>query len=388
MNFRIIIAKIRVKFARLVTRLSFGKHTGNLPNSVIRSLEEMSGQGIVNDVLMETRKIAAAEVIQYAFPDTFPAWFRREKAFDTKNVYILKNVIVSPISGMVWMPKGYILQESVGSLGRIIGWGGVLHEPLLAAEKNPIEGSLVSCPDTGFFHWLLEIMPNMLDALEIEPESRILLSPNRHQYINDALVRLFGEEVIEKRCIVRSLPLRSARLVLSACDAFSGFVHPRNVELLRTAFQPKVKNKISKPERKIYIYISRRGVPKRAVENEEELENTLEGIGFQIVRLERLSFRKQIELMHCASVIVGMHGAGLSNMIWSRKPCRVVEVFPNDCYNDCFARLALTCGYDYQMTRCDKSPSGTNGRIPVNEVVHLVKSNATYRVRNGFDTRT
>jgi len=226
----------------------------------------------------------------------------------------------------------------------------------------------------------------MLDALAIEPESRILLSPNRHQYINDALVRLFGEEVIEERCIVRSLPQMCARLVLSACEAFSGFVHPRNVELLRNAFQPKGKGNISKPERKIYI--SRRGVPKRAVENEEELENTLEGIGFQIVRLERLSFCKQIELMHDASVIVGMHGAGLSNMIWSRKPCRVVEVFPNNCYNDCFARLALTCGYDYQMTRCYKSRSETNGRIPVNKVVALVKSNATYRARNGFDIRT
>ena len=108
-------------------------------------------------------------------------------------------------------------------------------------------------------------------------------------------------------------------------------------------------------------------------QNEKELEDTLEKIGFEIVRLERLSFYKQIELMSQSSVIVAMHGAGLSNMIWARKPCRIVEVFPVDCYNDCFARLAHTCGSDYQMTRCDKGRSGTNGRIPVSEVVRLAK---------------
>ena len=135
MNFRIIMAKLRVKLTRLLTRLLLGKYAGNLPSSVIRSLEEMSGQGIVDDVLMETRKIAAAEVIQYAFPDAFPAWFRREKAFDTKNVYILKNTIVSPDSGMVWMPKGYIFQESVGSLGRIMGWGGIARAVACCREE-------------------------------------------------------------------------------------------------------------------------------------------------------------------------------------------------------------------------------------------------------------
>jgi capsular polysaccharide biosynthesis protein len=77
--------------------------------------------------------------------------------------------------------------------------------------------------------------------------------------------------------------------------------------------------------------------------------------------------------MHDASVIVGMHGAGLSNMIWARRPCRVVEIFPTNYYNDCFARLALTCGYDYQMTKCDKGRSGTSGRIPIGEIVSLAK---------------
>jgi len=141
MDPRVIIAKLRLKLNRVLTRLLLGKYSGNLDRSVIRSLLEMSGQRIVNDVLMEARKIAAAEVIQYAFPDTFPAWFRREKAFDTKNMYILKNAVISPFSGMIWLPKGYVLQESVGSLGRIIGWGGYCTSLCLLWRKTRLKKS-------------------------------------------------------------------------------------------------------------------------------------------------------------------------------------------------------------------------------------------------------
>jgi len=368
MSFCIIMAKLRVKLARLLNRVLLGKHAGGLPGTVIRSLEEMTGR---NEFLMETRKVSSAQVIQYAFPDSYPPLFRREKAFDAKHVYFLRDVIVSPESGISWTPAGRVLQESVGSLQRIMGWGGVLYELLLPQDKEPIEETVIACPDTGYFHWLLEIMPNVLDALEIEPKARLFVSPNRSKYVTDAIKVLFGAKAIEERCIVRSFPQTCVRLILPACEAFSGFVHPRNVKMLRKAFQPKEKDKTSEPGRKIYI--SRRGAPKRSVENEKELEDTLEKIGFEIVRLDRLSFYKQIELMSQASVIVAMHGAGLSNMIWARKPCRIVEVFPVDCYNDCFARLALTCGSDYQMTRCDKGRSGTNGRIPVSEVVRLAK---------------
>lgn len=370
MSFRIIMAKLRVKLARLLSRVLLGKYAGGLPGTVIRSLDEIDGRPLANEYLLDMRKVSPAQVIQYAFPDSYPPLFRREKAFDAKHVYFLRDVIVSPESGISWTPTGRVLQESLGSLQRMMGWGDVLYELLLPQDKEPIEETVIACPDTGYFHWLLEIMPNVLDALEIEPEARILISPKHAKYVTNALNILLGEKAVKERCIVRTGPQVCSHFLMPACEAFSGFVHPRNVKMLRKAFQLKEKDKTSGPGGKFYI--SRRGVPKRAVANEKELEDTLGKIGFEIVRLERLSFFEQIELMSRASVIVAMHGAGLSNIIWARKPCRIVEVFPIDCYNDCFARLALTCGYDYQMTRCEGRP-GTNGRSPVSKVVRLAE---------------
>jgi len=371
MKLYIIIAKLRVRLARWLNRALLGRHAGGLPGSVIRSLEEIIGQNLVDEHVIEVRKVSGAEVIRYAFPDAFPALCRREKAFDAKYVYVFKNVIVSPSSGMVWTPNGYIFQESVGSLQRIMHWGGVLHEPLLSRENHCIEEALISCPDTGYFHWLLEIMPNMLNALKIEPEARILVSPDRSEYVTGALEAIFGESAVEERCIVRSRPQTCACFLMHACDACGGFVLPQHVELLRNTFQPE--NQGGSFAGDMRIYVSRRGVTKRTCDNEQELEEALKTVGFQIVRLEQLGFCEQIELMGRASMIVAMHGAGLSNMIWARKPCSVVELFPIGCYNDCFARLALTCGYDYHMIRCDKGPAGTHGRIAVSEVVHFVE---------------
>lgn len=382
MNTSFFIAKVRIRLARLVNYAILGSRVGGLPFNLVRSLEEMGGRPFADKYLVEMRKVSPAQVIRYAFPEDYPPLFRRGKAFDAKYVYVLKNVIVAPESGAAWTPNGRILQESVGSLQRLMGWGGVLHEILLTQSKKLLEEAITACPDTGYFHWLLEIMPNMLDALAVVPNARILVSPNRSGYVSDALEAFFGKDMIAERCLVRPMPHRCERFVLSSCEAFSGFVPPRSVELLRKAFQPKAESEVLPEGKKIYIL--RRGVAKRVPENEEELEDALKDIGFEVVRLEQLKFQEQIRLMSQASIIVAMHGAGLANMIWARNPCRVVEVFPIGCYNDCFARLALTCGFDYRMVPCQFEGQGF-GRIPVQEVTRLVRKHENRHIRTHSD---
>jgi len=346
-----------------------GKHSGGIPGSVVRSLEEIAGRALADNHLLEMCEVSNAEVVLYSFPKDFPAWVRREKAFDKRNVYFLKDVIVSPDSGMVWTPDGYIFQESVGSLQRILGWGGVLHEPLLPTSTNCIEECLIPCPDTGYFHWLLEIMPNVLDALDVAPDARILVSHKRSRYATDGLRILLGEKAIEERCLVQTSSQVCSRLIMPTCEPYSGFILPRNVEILRNALQPSEKDLGLKDGRKFYV--SRRNSPKRAVENEQELETSLEKDGFEVICLEKMDLKVQIETLSQALVVVGMHGAGLANMIWARKPCHIIEIFPVGCYNDCFARLALTCGYEYSMVRCRENQTGTNGLIPIHEVLCL-----------------
>ncbi len=49
--------------------------------------------------------------------------------------------------------------------------------------------------------------------------------------------------------------------------------------------------------------------------------------GFKKYILENLPITEQIELFYDADFVIGTHGAGLSNLVFSRK-ARVLELFP------------------------------------------------------------
>jgi capsular polysaccharide biosynthesis protein len=60
-----------------------------------------------------------------------------------------------------------------------------------------------------------------------------------------------------------------------------------------------------------------------------------------------MSFEEQVNAMKGAEVIVGAHGAGLTNMVFT-KQARVLEVFPADhIVPNCYDHLAERCGHEY-----------------------------------------
>jgi Glycosyltransferase 61 len=52
----------------------------------------------------------------------------------------------------------------------------------------------------------------------------------------------------------------------------------------------------------------------------------LAGAGFEKVVLELLPFDEQVALFRRAECVIGGHGAGLSNIIFSPPGCRIVEI--------------------------------------------------------------
>jgi hypothetical protein len=81
----------------------------------------------------------------------------------------------------------------------------------------------------------------------------------------------------------------------------------------------------AEPSRRIFI--SRANASKRRMVNEEEVADVLASHGFEIVAPEELSLLDQIELFAEASVVVGQHGAGLTNLLYVPAETTVLEIF-------------------------------------------------------------
>lgn len=95
------------------------------------------------------------------------------------------------------------------------------------------------------------------------------------------------------------------------------------------------------------IYISRLDATKRKMINEDILIKKLQKLGFQIVIPSLYSIEEQIQSFKNARVIVGQHGAGLSNLVFAEKPKYVIELLTDDYINQCFFMLTSLKNCDY-----------------------------------------
>lgn len=108
------------------------------------------------------------------------------------------------------------------------------------------------------------------------------------------------------------------------------------------------------------IFLTRRGDNGRTLSNLDSIEKIAEKSGFSIVDTALLDVVLQKALFESAKVIVGLHGAGLANLIFSHGGTpKVLEIFPGNSIPPHYYWLSMELGYDYRaMYGSDLGRSG------------------------------
>lgn len=94
------------------------------------------------------------------------------------------------------------------------------------------------------------------------------------------------------------------------------------------------------------VFISRRDASYRNATNWMELEAFMIQRGYAIVSMAELDPVQQVLSIAGASCVVGIHGAGLANILFPEK-CRVLEIFPSTYGSTAYWKLAAILGHDY-----------------------------------------
>jgi capsular polysaccharide biosynthesis protein len=96
------------------------------------------------------------------------------------------------------------------------------------------------------------------------------------------------------------------------------------------------------------LYISRRDAGSRKFVNEDEIVSLLQAKGFQSVELSDYGFSQKIALFAHADIIVGLTGAGMTNMMFCHSGAQVIEMFPASYVTYFYASMAGYLGLDYR----------------------------------------
>jgi hypothetical protein len=373
------VARARQRLAWAVAVALLGPLVGRMPKSSIDSIERFSYREDLEKHLIEVYTVREAEIVANGMPPQYPRFLRKEAVFPRRNVYLLKDVTASPFSGMVWLEER-IIEESVGSLRRLMDWGDVLHEPLLPVKPLDLPSPAMVCPPAEYYHWLLEVLPNLLYAKSLFPEMKIIVPPRIPSYVRESLAILFDARFLEENVVTAETPVRVNTLVMPQYSNEPEFTDPREIRLLKECVASKI------PVDEVpaaypgggKLYISRVKSRRRNLAGEEVLEARLREAGFDILYCETIPFDEQIRRFRNADTIVATHGAGLSNLVWAEPPCKVIEIFPKDYAVDCFAWVASVQDFDYHyvFTRSSRALDYET----VNAVMSLVGGTKGHRI--------
>jgi hypothetical protein len=107
------------------------------------------------------------------------------------------------------------------------------------------------------------------------------------------------------------------------------------------------------------IYVARTDAENRTAQNEAELIDHLDREGVRIVVPGVLCVAEQIAAFRAARLVIGPHGAGLSNIAFCQPGSFVYELLPRHYPNCCINRLAQSVGINYSADLFESFGRGT-----------------------------
>ena len=310
--------------------------------------------GILNSEILSKRTLTPAGEVEF---QTNCSTFAHN--FNRKFVVEISNVLVNAETNHVYVPEKS--KNSYRLLKESSSWP--TEHILLNAEKpkyksvKTINNAALGLPNSGFYHWLSDDLPDFLQNTEEIP----VLYYKKSNAVNRNVIQILGKDTIEceKWVLVEKLTF-----VTKGQDL--GYLHPAGVQVLRKFKSSILKNDYSRSEK---IYISR-SKSRRSLPSETAIESYLLKKGFRIVHAENFTLVDQIEIFADAKLVIGIHGAGLSHAVWS-EDCNLIELMPINRVNRCFEWQALICGGGYQLLYFDPDLSAEVTLIPQLELLNL-----------------
>lgn len=207
-------------------------------------------------------------------------------------------------------------------------------------------------PEINYYHWITEMLPR-IRGIEIYREKfgrtpPVLIEEDPPSWIEESLdlMNVTADTRIQwtydKAEVGRLITPRYTR------KAPPGDYQPsrRELEWVRNRLRRSTPPRSSAtPER---LFVSREDVSTRRLSNRPDVLNILFERDFHVIVPSEYTVEEQVQLFRNSDLIVGPHGAGLTNMLFS-EDATTIELFPKDQQPEYFYLISelFDLNYDY-----------------------------------------
>ena len=246
---------------------------------------------------------------------------------------------------------------------------GTIHCDISTLDQSEYGGAaimFIGPHSSNYHHWLLEVLPRLwiLDEFPEYKDLPLIMSNMDRSFQEETLMKVW--KVPMRGTVSHDGVLRVGKLIFSSMMAPGG--HSRvQLDWLRSRFLPRT----GKLER--MIYVSRRDeVNRRSASNEDELIRKIREVGFEDVVLTGMPHEDQVELFVDAKIVMGIHGAGITNHIFAPEGAHVIEFHPYDYTNRVYFFTSNLLNQTYQFVICERDLSG-NLCLPIDRILKCIE---------------
>lgn len=226
----------------------------------------------------------------------------------------------------------------------------------LLRRGKKFDGEAIWCSDDWshmYFHWMTDTLPRLM-AIHGRMGNATLLLPGAYQkkeYVTASLrpFSVQGVNFVNETC-------RCGNLTIPTHAAPTGNYNVGLTRDLRSLYTDFFQNVPGDRDYGDRIYVSRCKAGKRRITNEKECFAVLEEYGFNTVYFEDHPFEQQVKIALKARYLVSNHGAGLTNILFMKSGCSVLELrLKGDSHNNCYFVLASALDLKYYYQLCDST---------------------------------
>ncbi|MGQ9662788.1 MAG: glycosyltransferase family 61 protein [Kiritimatiellia bacterium] len=262
-----------------------------------------------------------------------------------------RRVLVSPY-GVIFR-RGRVVAESVDYSRAWDRNAATFYKKILLGRIKRFSGLSVVVHNSyyrNYYHWTLEALPRLYSIRDRLAEARVLLCAELEPFHLQSL-ELFRPATVG---FIRRDELGYAEELLFPTPVNSryGQHNPTLLREMAAWIRARTPAPANDSAEKLRLYIVRVGDKPRRLANEEEVLDLVGRYGFRPVILERMSVTEQIALFSRAAQIIGVHGAGLSNMLYMTPPSLIVELMNERYHNACYFNLASALGHKIVILPC------------------------------------
>jgi capsular polysaccharide biosynthesis protein len=224
----------------------------------------------------------------------------------------------------------------------------------VASPPRHLPGTSVSLlmPWTpNYYHWTVQAVPRILavrDALggDLGQVDHWLVSGNPPPYVDEWLDAVGVPRGRRVDVVEDDSCLTTDRLLVASVPGRNRWVGADDVAAIRAAAPTAPPGRGGGASR----LLIRRNQPKRRVAlNGDAVVAALRPRGFEVVDPATMTVAEEVAAFGAADVVVGVHGAGLTNMVFCRPGTLVVELTPRGLVYPTFVKLAAAAGVEHHV---------------------------------------